>query len=168
MHVNIFVYHAKQCDPKRCTALKLVRFDVAVLLHSLKDIPWSSLVLNPFSEKALSPEDKKFSSVCALDYSWSKKDQYKKTFTHGRALPYLVAANPVNYGRPTMLSTAEAVAAALYILGEDSKALNILSKFKWGKTFISLNHELLESYAQAKSSSEIIKIQESYIRSVKN
>lgn len=145
-----------------------MRFNLAVLIHSLKDIPWSSLVLNPFSEKALSPEDKKFSSLCALDYSWNKKDYYKKHFNHERALPYLVAANPINYGKPTMLSTAEAVAAALYILGEHSKALNILSKFKWGKTFLSLNKELLESYAQAESSSEIIEIQESYIRSVKN
>jgi len=75
----------------------------------------------------------------------------------------LVAANPINYGKPTKLSTVEALAAALYILGEKSKALNILSKFSWGTTFVTLNAELLTAYSQAESSSEIIRIQETFI-----
>jgi pre-rRNA-processing protein TSR3 len=161
--VNLFVYHAGHCDPKRCTALKLARFRLVVILHSLREIPHNSLILDPFSEKALSPEDKVYASMTALDYSWKKKDHFRRKFRTGRALPYLVAANPVNFGKPTKLTTAEALAAALYIVGERSKALNILSKFKWGKTFMSLNEELLTLYAQAESSSDIIKIQSPYI-----
>ena len=75
----------------------------------------------------------------------------------------MVAANPVNFGKPTKLSTAEALASALYILGERSKALNILSKFRWGRTFMDLNQDALNLYAQAESSSDIIKIQEMII-----
>lgn len=161
--MNLFVYHAKHCNPKRCTALKLARFNLVILLHSVRDIPKTSLILDPCSEKALSPEDKTFTSITALDYSWERKNTFKKRFRNGRCLPYLIAANPVNFGKPTKLSTAEALTAALYILGEKSKALNILSKFKWGKTFMDLNREALEEYSKAESSSEIIKIQDMFI-----
>lgn len=161
--MNLFVYHAKHCNPKRCTAQKLARFNLVILLYSLRDIPKTSLILDPFSEKALSPEDKTFTSITALDYSWEREGTFKKRFRNGRCLPYLVAANPVNFGKPTKLSTAEALCAALYILGDKSKALNILSKFKWGKTFMDLNREALEEYSKAESSSEIIKIQDTFI-----
>ncbi len=124
------------------------------------------MVLDPFSEKALAPEDRTFFSLTALDYSWRKKDQpkFRRKFKNGRCLPYLVAANPVNFGTPTKLSTAEALAAALYILGEKSKALNILSKFKWGETFITLNAEALDAYSNVESSADIIEIQNQFIR----
>lgn len=161
--VNLFIYHAKHCNPKRCTALKLGRLDLAILLYSVRDIPKTSLILDPFSEKALSPSDRTFTSITALDYSWEKELTFRKRFKNGRCLPYLVAANPVNFGKPTKLSTAEALASALYILGERSKALNILSKFRWGRTFMDLNQDALNLYAQAESSSDIIKIQEMII-----
>jgi len=79
-------------------------------------------------------------------------------------LPYLIAANPVNYGVPTKLSTVEALSAALYIVGFKEKAEQLLSKFKWGPNFIVLNQEFLEGYARAKDSAEVVELQRGFIR----
>lgn len=85
---------------------------------------------------------------------------------HGapRCLPYLIAANPVNYGVPTKLSTVEALAAALYIAGFKEKGERLLSIFKWGPYFIELNRELLDGYARAKNSAEVVELQKGFIR----
>jgi pre-rRNA-processing protein TSR3 len=74
-----------------------------------------------------------------------------------------MAANPVNFGKPCMLSSIEALAASLYILGERERAAQLLSKVSWGIRFLEVNREPLDLYTEAKDSSEIIKIQEQYI-----
>jgi pre-rRNA-processing protein TSR3 len=156
--MKLFIYHMKQCDPKKCTGLKLIRLGLAV---QVRKIP-NCTILNPLSEKAFSPEDKR--DILALDCSWERsREIFLRYRKNSRALPYLVAANPVNYGKPTKLSTVEALAAALYMLNEKEKALNILSKFSWGRVFIDLNCEMLEEYSKARNSSEIVEIQKKYI-----
>lgn len=167
---RVIIYHAGQCDPKKCTALRLKKFGEAEVVEKVRLIPSGCIFLNPFSAKALSPADRTYAArgVCALDCSWADAERVFAKIVprvQDRCLPYLVAANPVNYGKPTRLSTAEALAAALYILGERAKALNIMEKFRWGSTFIHLNQELLDAYAKARDSSEVVAVQQDYLRS---
>eukprot|EP00475_Leptophrys_vorax_P025539 TRINITY_DN35771_c0_g1_i4.p4 TRINITY_DN35771_c0_g1~~TRINITY_DN35771_c0_g1_i4.p4 ORF type:complete len:162 (-),score=62.59 TRINITY_DN35771_c0_g1_i4:2053-2538(-) len=80
-----------------------------------------------------------------------------------RLLPYLVAANPVNYGKPMKLSCVEALAAALIIVGLVEEADMLLQKFKWGPNFVVLNRELLEAYSQCENSAEVVQVQNMYL-----
>ncbi len=102
----------------------------------------------------------------ALDLSWKHADDMAKFLNlrgSSRCLPYLVAANPVNYGKPTKLSTVEALAGALYITNFREEAKRLLSIFKWGPTFLSLNQTLLETYAQAADSGEVVELQRQFL-----
>ena len=126
------------------------------------------MVLNPFSEIAFSPADRqrveKF-GLAALDCSWehAEKVLLKRVKGTSRCLPILLAGNPVNFSKATKLSTVEALAGALYIAGFKEEAKELLSIFVWGHTFLELNQELLEKYASAQDSTEIIEMQRSLI-----
>lgn len=162
--MHLLIYHANQCDPKKCTGRKLARFGIARLTHRISDLR-GYLVLSPFSERALSPADRTLlRGLAALDCSWAEAERvFERIHANTRALPFLLAANPVNFGKPFKLSTAEALAAALFILGERKQAELVLSKFSWGHTFLELNREPLEEYAAAEDSAEIVRIQSEYI-----
>ncbi len=166
--VEITVYHAKQCDPKKCSTLKLKRHHLVHVVHRNQEIPKGSVILDPFTPKAFSPSDRdrlEKRGLSALDCSWVHAKEVFNIKSHWvpRCLPYLVAANPVNYGKPTKLSTVEAIAAALYIAGLKEQAAELLAKFKWGPQFIILNTDLLISYAGAKDSKDIINIQKEFM-----
>ncbi|MGB9778063.1 MAG: DUF367 family protein [Candidatus Bathyarchaeales archaeon] len=166
--IRITVYHAGQCDPKKCTALKLKRHGLIRIVNHIKFLPKRAVVLNPFSEIAFSPADRqrieKF-GLAALDCSWEHAQKVLSKHVRGtaRCLPVLIAGNPVNFGKLTQLSTVEALAGALYIAGFKEEAITLLSIFKWGHTFLEINKERLESYAKAKESYDIIKLQERFI-----
>jgi len=167
--IKIVVYHARQCDPKKCTALKLKNHGKIHLVHQIKFLPRRAIVLNPFSEVAFSPADKQRIErfgLAALDCSWEQAEKVLLEHVRGtsRCLPILIAGNPVNFGKPTKLTTAEALAAALYIAGFMEEAVDLLSIFKWGQTFINLNYERFESYAKAKNSAEIVKLQSHFFK----
>ncbi len=137
----------------------------------MKLLPKRAVVLNPLSKIAFSPADKKRIEnfgLAALDFSWehAEKTLLKHVRGTSRCLPFLIAGNPVNFGVPTKLSTAEALAAALYIASHKDEAYKLLSIFKWGHTFIELNKDRLEGYAKAKDSSDIIEIQKRFIKPV--
>ncbi len=161
--MELLIYHADQCDPKKCSGRKLARFSLARLTRNINSLK-PFLVLSPFSEKALSPEDRGTKGLAALDCSWAHAEEVFARFRlNERALPFLVAANPVNFGKPFKLSTVEALAAGLVILGEPKRAEMILSKFSWGHVFLELNREPLQEYAAARDSAEVVRIQMAYL-----
>ena len=166
--VRIVVYNARQCDPKKCTALKLKRFGLARQVVQQRFLPKRAVVLNPFSETAFSPADRErveqFGLV-GLDCSWEHAEKVLLKHVRGtsRCLPILVAGNPVNFGKPTKLTTVEALAAALYIAGFRDQAKELLSIFKWGGTFLEINRERLETYANAKNSTEVVSFQKGFM-----
>jgi len=135
----------------------------------MKFLPKRAVVLNPFSEIAFSPADRKriedFGLV-GLDCSWEHAEKVLLKHVRGtsRCLPILIAGNPVNFGKPTKLTTVEALVAALYIAGFKEEAARLLSVFKWGHTFIEINQERLESYAKAKDSTAVVELQEHLLR----
>ena len=163
--MKVFVFMLKQDDPSKCTAAKLVKFRLA---QPVKYIYKKALILNPFSPTLLSKQDAKLSdSVCAIDCSWNRsehelKNRFLSTHVMGRRLPAMLAANPINYSKLGKLSTAEALAGSLYILGDKRLAKDFMEKFKWGHTFLELNSNLLEDYSKAENEQEILVIEKQY------
>jgi pre-rRNA-processing protein TSR3 len=162
--VDLHVRYEGDDDPEKCSARKLARFDLVSLHRSARATP-PGIVLDPHAEQALSPADADESdALVALDCSWetAEAEAFKLDGPH-RALPFLVAANPVNYGTPFQLNTVEAFAAALCILGERDHAEELLGKFRWGHTFLELNDEPLRRYADCADSAEVVAVQEEYL-----
>ena len=140
----------------------MIKFKIA---DDVKTTKKNNLVLDPFSEKTLIPKDKDLvSSIVGIDCSWNLADEAfsKKFIGVKRKLPSLLAGNPVNYSKLNKLTTAEAMAASLFILGFKQNALEILDKFKWGHTFYELNQNLLEEYSEAESEDDVNKIIQDY------
>jgi pre-rRNA-processing protein TSR3 len=167
--IKLFVYHANEDDPKKCSARKLAKFGFIKLETHIRKTPRGAVLLNPFADKSLSKEDLSIAQengILAVDCSWENAENsfdYLDKRNHPRALPFIVASNPVNYGKPFKLTTLEALAAALFILGYNEDAREILNLYKWSQHFLELNKEPLYEYSKAKNSKEIIGIMEKYI-----
>ena len=151
-----------QDDPRKCTAAKMVRFGLARPVRSIRG---RGIVLDPFAPESLLPADRRMTkSITGMDCSWSKAVQTLAGNRTGirRRLPPLLAGNPVNYSRIGRLTTAEALSAALFILGHEGDAMAILDKFKWGHTFYELNQNMLKEYSAATSQDQIHDIAAQY------
>ena len=160
----------RQDDPFKCTAAKLAKFHIA---EPVKFIRKGTIVLNPFSETLLSKNDAEIADyVCAVDCSWERAQEVarqRRVFSAGigRRLPAMLAANPINYAKLGKLSTAEALAGALYILGDRQAAAEITNKFKWGHTFLELNANLLDDYSKAETQEELVQQELEYFPNLK-
>lgn len=162
--IPLYAFRDNSCDPRKCTVKKLERAGFLKIFQKLGQIPRNTLILDPTAEQALSPADRFVKSLTVLDCSWEVLDTGAiSSWRIRRALPFLMAANPVNFGKPCKLSSVEAVAAALYIMGEKERAGELLSKVNWGIRFLEVNKEPLELYASAKDSTEVVKYQALFI-----
>lgn len=155
----------RQDDPFKCTAAKLAKFHLA---EPVKFIRKTSIVLNPFSAEPVLKKDREIAdSVCAIDCSWERADEvlkHQRLTSHGigRRLPAMLAANPTSYAKLGKLSSAEALAGALHILGEKALAAEMMEKFKWGHTFLELNSNLLDDYAKAETEEQVVQLEKEY------
>lgn len=169
---TISMWDLNHCDPKKCSGRKLMRHNLIKNLKLGQRFP--GLVLSPVGTQCVSPSDKdiieKF-GLAVIDCSWAKIDVTpfgRMKSPHPRLLPFLVAANPINYGKPYQLSCVEALAAAMYITGHKKEAKYYLGKFSWGHSFLELNSEALDLYAACTDSKSVIEAQKNFLENAGN
>ena len=167
VNFEVAMWDVGQCDPKRCSGRKLARLGLIKELRLGRRFP--GLCLSPLGTCTISPNDKSIidvQGISVVDCSWAKIDETpfsRMKSAHPRLLPYLVAANPVNYGKPCKLNCVEALAAAFYITGYKDIAEKYMDKFSWGHSFISLNKDLLDMYSECQNGEDVIKVQDEFL-----
>ncbi|OAG31845.1 pre-rRNA-processing protein TSR3 [Nematocida displodere] len=161
-------FDMKQCFGKMCSAEKLVKANTIKGMKPSRR--FSGVVLTPKGERTISPKDResmeKF-GLAVVDCSWNRVDEIDFSSLpnrRNRLLPYLVAANTVNYGRPCKLNCAEAFAAALFICGFKEEAREVLQSFSYGEEFLRINNYLLVKYSECLTPEEVILAQNEYIQ----
>ncbi|XP_037961493.1 18S rRNA aminocarboxypropyltransferase [Plutella xylostella] len=169
---TVAMWDLNHCDPKKCSGRKLSRHNLIKNLKLGQRFP--GLVLSPVGTQCVSPNDKDImekSGLAVIDCSWAKIDETpfgRMKSPCPRLLPFLVAANPINYGKPYQLSCVEALAAAMFITGHKQEAKFYLSKFSWGHSFLELNSEALDLYSQCTDSKSVLEAQEKFLESARN
>lgn len=147
------------CDAKRCSGKRLMRLGMMRELHVGQKFP--GVVVSPKAKRIISKEDKDLLEqygAAVVEASWKRIDEVPFGRIGGkceRLLPYLVAANPTNYGKPWRLNCVEALAACYYICGHPEWAESILSTFSYGEAFLEINSALLKRYMACENEEEI-------------
>ena len=164
--IKLSMLYFDQCDPKKCTGKKMER------LGLLKEIKFSrnygGILLTPTGKKICSIEDHDIiakKGICVIDCSWAKFEELHLDLhkIETRSLPFMVAVNPVNFGKAYKLSCVEAFAACLFLGGFEKESRFIMDHFKWGEHFFKVNEELFNKYKGVSSQDELKQIQEKYI-----
>ncbi|OLL26053.1 Ribosome biogenesis protein tsr3 [Neolecta irregularis DAH-3] len=166
--VSLAMWDFNQCDPKKCSGKKLFRIGLISTILKLGN-KFPGVVITPTGSIPVSMADKEIAmqaGIAVVECSWAKVDELPVTRISGkceRNLPYLIAANPINHGRPWKLNCAEAFAACLSITGHQDLAQDLLSHFSWGHAFFTLNDDLLRMYRSCKDAEEVINEQNKWL-----
>ncbi|TVY58477.1 Ribosome biogenesis protein TSR3 [Lachnellula cervina] len=155
------------CDPKRCSGKKLMKIGLMRELHIGQK--HSGVIISPNAKQTISPADRELFEqygAAVVECSWARVKEVPWPKIGGkceRLLPYLVAANSVNYGKPWRLNCVEALGAAFYICGHPEWAEEVLSHFSYGQSFLDINSSILKRYAACKDEAEIKKTEEAWM-----
>ncbi|EHY58646.1 ribosome biogenesis protein tsr3 [Exophiala dermatitidis] len=155
------------CDSKRCSGKRLMHFGL------MRELPigqkYPGVVISPNAKKVLSPADRELLEqygAAVVECSWVRVQEVPWSRIGGkceRLLPYLVAANPVNYGKPWRLNCVEALAACFAICGHHDWAEIVLQHFPYGKPFLEINSQLFKRYAACQDEEQIKAAQETWL-----
>ncbi|KAI9790294.1 MAG: ribosome biogenesis protein tsr3 [Candelina submexicana] len=168
----------EHCDPKRCSGKKLMK--LGLMRELAIGQKFAGVVISSNAKKLVSRADTELLDqygVAVVECSWARvkevpfskiggkcerlrkwaKDCTPRDIYSTLEVPYLVAANSVNYGRPWRLNCVEAVAACFSICGHHDWAEEVLSHFSYGQAFLEINSALLKRYATCVSEEEIKK-----------
>ncbi|KDR80434.1 hypothetical protein GALMADRAFT_223316 [Galerina marginata CBS 339.88] len=162
--VPVAMWDFDHCDPRRCSGKKLARLG---LIKELRvGSRFRGIVVSPKGKQVISPADREIilaNGLAVVECSWARIDDVpfnKIASPHERLLPYLLATNPTNYGKPWRLNCVEALAAAFYITGFESYAEKLLSSFGWGGSFIEVNRLFLDKYKTCETAEGVSAMQE--------
>jgi pre-rRNA-processing protein TSR3 len=129
----------------------------------------NGVIITPNGKRTVSPADREIMDqfgAAVVECSWARTQEVQWNKVGGkceRLLPYLVAANTVNYGKPWRLNCVEALAAAFYICGHPDWAEQILAPFSYGPSFLEINSTLLKRYAACADEAEMKKTEEEWM-----
>lgn len=158
------------CDPKRCSGKRLMHFD---LMRELSvGQKFAGVVVSPNAKTLVSPADRALLEqygAAVVECSWVRVQEVPWSKIGGkceRLLPYLVAANSVNYGRPWRLNCAEALAATFFICGYEDWAHEVLAHFSYGEPFLEINSQLLKRYAACADDLEVKKAEQLWLAKI--
>lgn len=160
------------CDAKRCSGKRLMRLGLMRELHVGQK--HQGLVISPKGKQLCSPADRDILEqygAAVVEASWNRIEEVPFNRIGGpnpRLLPYLIAANPTNYGKPWRLNCVEALAATFAICGHLDWAEEILGTFSYGQSFLDINEEVLKRYAEAGDEEGVKKAEEDWLQKIEN
>ncbi|KAJ6096140.1 Ribosome biogenesis protein TSR3 [Penicillium sp. IBT 16267x] len=158
------------CDPKRCSGKRLMKLGLMRELHIGQRFP--GVIVSPNAKKVISPADKELMEqhgAAVVECSWVRVKEVPWSRIGGkceRLLPYLIAANTVNYGKPWRLNCVEALAACFCICGHQEWAEEILKNFRYGEAFLEINSELFKLYAACSTEEDIKRTEEEWLAKI--